>query len=368
MSQNDQRPPPSPSLGVPPPKSVRHPGRSSPLDALAPVDRSALALALRKDLDPGEVAMAMGTNQNQARAKISRARTALTSAVTAVVLTRGEQGNCAGLDEALAGFEESLTPLMRKRVSRHVKDCDRCSDRGRKRALAYVSGFALPAAMVLPQGFQAKAAASVLSMEVSGPVPDLGPVDASGFPLEFDPLAPIVGSSAAAGSAQGEPVGATSSSAGQAGGASSSSSGPVAGVAAAVANNVGLLIAAVAAGTLLIGSVVMAVSSSYDSPLAIPSVSPSKSADSDTMSTLDPLSTAEPTVLPQSESSSTNVSESSLELPAPIPSLTFPPFSTPTPTVTSRPTPTTGPPFPRPSGTTGPPWWIEVIEAVLNKV
>lgn len=153
------------------------------MDALSPVDRSTLALALRQDLDPSEVAMAMGTSQKQSRVKISRARAALTSAVTAGVLTKGQRGSCAGLDEALAGFDGSLTPLMRKRVSRHVKKCDQCSDRGRERALGYVSGFTLPVAMLLPHGFRAKAAASVLAMGISGVMPDLGPVDASGFPL-----------------------------------------------------------------------------------------------------------------------------------------------------------------------------------------
>ncbi len=161
------------------------------MEALSPADRDTLALALRNDLDAQEVALALGANANTARAKISRAKAALTSAVTALVLTRSERNNCPGLAEALHGFEGFLSPLMRKRVSRHVQDCDQCEERGQKRAMAYVSAFALPAALVLPAGFQAKAAAAVESMSNSGVVPDLGVVDENGFPIVSEHSAPL---------------------------------------------------------------------------------------------------------------------------------------------------------------------------------
>ena len=161
------------------------------MEALSPADRDTLALALRNDLDAQEVALAMGANANTARAKISRAKAALTGAVTALVLTRSERNNCPGLAEALHGFEGFLSPLMRKRVSRHVQDCDQCEERGQKRAMAYVSAFTLPAALVLPAGFQAKAAAAVQSMSSSGVIPDLGVIDANGFPVAGENAAPL---------------------------------------------------------------------------------------------------------------------------------------------------------------------------------
>ncbi|MCH9816185.1 MAG: hypothetical protein K0U64_06995, partial [Actinomycetia bacterium] len=66
-----------------------------------------------------------------------------------------------------------------------------CEERGQKRAMAYVSAFTLPAALVLPAGFQAKAAAAVESMSNSGVVPDLGVVDENGFPIVSEHAAPL---------------------------------------------------------------------------------------------------------------------------------------------------------------------------------
>jgi len=152
------------------------------LDGLSPKDRDVLSLALRNDLDATEVAAALGTSTNQARASISRAKAALTAAVTAVLLTR-QQAECPALQEAIKGLDGFLTPLMRKRVSRHVKECPSCEEQGERRALSYVSGFALPVAVALPVGFAAKAQASVAELAASGTFPGLGPVDEAGFPI-----------------------------------------------------------------------------------------------------------------------------------------------------------------------------------------
>ena len=130
------------------------------LAGLAPADRDALALALRHDLDMAEVALAMGSNQPTARARVSRAKAALTGSVTALLLARESTGTtptCEGLAQALAGFTGEWTPLLRKRVAKHVKACPECHERGHERAVGYVSAFTLP--VVLALGTQARARA-----------------------------------------------------------------------------------------------------------------------------------------------------------------------------------------------------------------
>lgn len=86
------------------------------LAGLAPADRDTLALALRHDLDTSDIALAMGSNEPTARARISRAKAALTGSVTGLLLARDANGQapagdevppCAGLSQALSGFTGS---------------------------------------------------------------------------------------------------------------------------------------------------------------------------------------------------------------------------------------------------------------------
>ena len=39
--------------------------------------------------------------------------------------------SCAELEELITGWGGALTPLLRKRISRHTETCDRCADRQR---------------------------------------------------------------------------------------------------------------------------------------------------------------------------------------------------------------------------------------------
>lgn len=155
------------------------------LAGLAPADRDTLALALRHDLDAADVALAMGSNQPTARARISRAKAALTGSVTALLLARDATDPtapaCDGLQQALAGFTGEWTPLIRKRVAKHVKSCAQCDERGHKRAVAYVSGFSLPVVLVLGPQFRARADEGVAALDV-GAADDSLTWGSDGFP------------------------------------------------------------------------------------------------------------------------------------------------------------------------------------------
>ncbi len=131
------------------------------LQSLAPADRDVLAIALRNDLDAVQVAEAMEMSSNQVRARLSRARAALTGAVSALVLVRDKKSECPDLAEIVAEGDSEFTPLLRKRISRHIKECETCEESSHKKALSYVSAFTLPLFLILPKGFEAKAMESV---------------------------------------------------------------------------------------------------------------------------------------------------------------------------------------------------------------
>ena len=154
---------------------------SAAMQGLSPVDRDVLALALRKDLSTQDVAAAMGTSTNQASARLSRAKTALTNAVTAVVLCRQRRSDCTGLAEAMSDYSGTLNPLTRKRITKHVRDCTTCATQGRRRARQYVAGFTLPIAIATAAGFRAQAQAAL-----TGEIGALGATDEAGFPVPQD--------------------------------------------------------------------------------------------------------------------------------------------------------------------------------------
>lgn len=158
---------------------------SEALAGLAPADRDALALALRHDLDMADVALAMGSNQPTARARVSRAKAALTGSVTGLLLARsasdGQVPQCPGLAEALAGFSGEWTPLIRKRVAKHAKSCAQCDERGHQRAVQYVSAFTLPVALLLAPQARARADEGLATLDADG-AGDWLTWDSDGFP------------------------------------------------------------------------------------------------------------------------------------------------------------------------------------------
>ena len=315
------------------------------LDGLSPKDRDVLSLALRNDLDATEVAAALGTSTNQARASISRAKAALTAAVTAVLLTR-QQAECPALQEAIKGLDGFLTPLMRKRVSRHVKECPSCEEQGERRALSYVSGFALPVAVALPVGFAAKAQASVAELAASGTFPGLGPVDEAGFPIaEPDAAGPWIDAPTEANPVIEEYELTTSSGTAQtsqvAEGAKTWQKAAVLGVGAVVAG--GILFLAVRSGA----QAPPVVPGSTTTAATTAGASPSGSADSRSPS-------ASPTTTPSGSATSSSVSPTS----SPTGTTSTPTSATPTTATSSTATPTSATPTPtrtlQPTRTTEP--------------
>jgi RNA polymerase sigma factor (sigma-70 family) len=108
-------------------------------------DRALLDLHVRQGLDGAELGEAMGVNPGHAYVLLSRLRDQVERSLGALLIAQQGRKDCLELDDLLSGWDGRYTPVMRKRVARHVDSCEVCSDRRR----IMVSPFALLAAVPL---------------------------------------------------------------------------------------------------------------------------------------------------------------------------------------------------------------------------
>jgi RNA polymerase sigma factor (sigma-70 family) len=108
-------------------------------------DRALLDLHLRQGLDGAELGEAMGVSSSHAYVLLTRLRDQVERSLGALLIARLGRKDCVELDELLSGWDGKFSPLMRKRVARHVDSCDVCTDKRR----AMISPLALLAAVPL---------------------------------------------------------------------------------------------------------------------------------------------------------------------------------------------------------------------------
>ena len=92
-------------------------------------DRLVLDLHVRHDLAGQDLAEALGVSESNAGALLHRVKDRFERSVSAFLLARTAQGECAELTTLLEGWEGTLTPLLRKRVARHLEECEICGER-----------------------------------------------------------------------------------------------------------------------------------------------------------------------------------------------------------------------------------------------
>jgi RNA polymerase sigma factor (sigma-70 family) len=126
---------------------------TSAVAGLNPGDREVIELNLRHDLTGAELADALGLPVNQAHAVASRARTQLERSLGALLVARTGRKACAELDAILAGWDGTLTTLLRKRISRHVESCETCAER-KRRELSPAMLFSVLPLVTLPRGLR----------------------------------------------------------------------------------------------------------------------------------------------------------------------------------------------------------------------
>lgn len=108
-------------------------------------DRALLDLHVRQGLDGAELGEAMGVSASHAYVLLTRLRDQVERSLGALLIARMGREDCTELDTLLSTWDGKFSPLMRKRVARHVDSCEVCSER-RKVA---VSPLALLAAVPL---------------------------------------------------------------------------------------------------------------------------------------------------------------------------------------------------------------------------
>jgi RNA polymerase sigma factor (sigma-70 family) len=125
-------------------------------DAIAglnPGERDVIELSLVQGLDGDELAETLGVSRNHAHALVSRARSQLERSLGALLVARTGREACATLDALLAGWDGQLTVLLRKRVSRHIDQCETCGELKRRELSPALFAGALPLVALMP-GFR----------------------------------------------------------------------------------------------------------------------------------------------------------------------------------------------------------------------
>jgi RNA polymerase sigma factor (sigma-70 family) len=165
---------------------------------LNPGEREVIELSLRHDLDGPDLAGVLGVPVNQAHALASRARGQLERSLGVLLVAKSGREDCPELSALLAGWDGQLTVLLRKRVSRHIENCDVCGDRKRRELSPAMLLSALPVIM-LPSGLWERVLRLVADRSpeaaryrshVAHRAEPFGP---SGFPVPVAPVARVRG-------------------------------------------------------------------------------------------------------------------------------------------------------------------------------
>jgi len=157
------------------------------IDGLNPGDRDVIELSLSHELAGEDLADVLGVSRNHAHALLSRARRQLEGSLGALIAARTGRPRCAGLDSMLAGWDGQLTVLTRKRINRHIEQCEICGDRKRRELTPALFAGMAPLVAMMP-GFRDQLLRSMADRTPAGIAGRLSAADragrfgSSGFP------------------------------------------------------------------------------------------------------------------------------------------------------------------------------------------
>ncbi len=153
---------------------------------LNPREQEVLNLTLRHELSGPELAAALGVTPNHAHALTSKAREQLERSVGALLTARTGRADCGELDTMLSGWDGAFTPLLRKRVSRHLEKCAVCGARKKHEVRAEALFAAIPFAL-LPIALRRRVLDSSADLNrVAHHGRIAAPYDGAGFPIPLD--------------------------------------------------------------------------------------------------------------------------------------------------------------------------------------
>ncbi|MGQ0520987.1 MAG: RNA polymerase sigma factor [Actinomycetota bacterium] len=214
---------------------------------LAARDRAVLDLHLRHGLEGAELGEALGVDAHHAAVLLSRVRDLVERSLGALLVARTGRRECPELDRLLAGWDGGLSPLLRKRVARHLDRCEVCGER-RRRMVSPLALLAAAPPVLAPSTLRERVLGDVVRVSSAGPGGGgggtaggrrrPGPVAGAGAPRRGRALAAaaaaavLVGLGVAAltaGCGYGSPVPTVAASAGRPAGSAASSSSSTAG-------------------------------------------------------------------------------------------------------------------------------------------
>ncbi|HZP50997.1 sigma-70 family RNA polymerase sigma factor [Actinocrinis sp.] len=124
------------------------------IQGLNPSEREVFELNVRHELEGADLAAALGVSANHAHALLSRARGQLEKSLGALLVARTGRAECAELAAILDGWDGELTALLRKRINRHIEQCEICGERKRYELRPEMLLGAMPL-LLLPPGLRA---------------------------------------------------------------------------------------------------------------------------------------------------------------------------------------------------------------------
>jgi hypothetical protein len=133
-------------------------------------DRALLDLHVRQGLDGEELGDAIGVSAGHAHVLMNRLRGQVERSLGALLVARLGREDCDELQRVLEGWDGTYTPLWRKRVARHVDDCDVCSERRRVLAspMALLSAMA---AVAVPESLREEVMTRIRLISTGEPLP-----------------------------------------------------------------------------------------------------------------------------------------------------------------------------------------------------
>jgi RNA polymerase sigma factor (sigma-70 family) len=148
-------------------------------------DRAVIDLNARHGIEGPELAAAIGLEHANPYSLLHRAKTQLERAVRVLLVARTGRRDCDALAEMLEDWDGTLTPLLRKRIGRHIDQCATCG-----RTTARANPLALLAATPLVKISKADAldADHLIDIAAHRPEPEERWLP-DGFPPPLEPLA-----------------------------------------------------------------------------------------------------------------------------------------------------------------------------------
>src|SRR5216683_3137646 len=120
------------------------------IGGLNPGERDVIELSLIQELENDELADALGVSRNHAHALLSRARSQLERSLGALIVARTGRRSCPVLEAMLTSWDGQMTVLIRKRISRHIEQCDVCGERKRRELTPALFAGVAPMAALVP--------------------------------------------------------------------------------------------------------------------------------------------------------------------------------------------------------------------------